>query len=74
MHRDIKLSNIVFRDKLDLKSLKVIDFEFATFLSNPQYSDCGTEGYIAPEVRLMQNYDERCDIYSAGIIFYILVF
>lgn len=53
MHRDIKLSNIVFRDKLDLKTLKIIDFEFATFLSNPQYSDCGTEGYIAPEVRLM---------------------
>lgn len=53
MHRDIKLSNIVFRDKLDLKSLKVIDFEFATFLNNPEYSDCGTEGYIAPEVRLM---------------------
>lgn len=37
MHRDIKLSNIVFRDKLDLKTLKIIDFEFATFISNPQY-------------------------------------
>lgn len=50
IHRDIKLTNIVFKDKINFKSLKVIDFEFATFLNDFEDSDCGTEGYMAPEV------------------------
>jgi serine/threonine protein kinase len=34
---------------------------------------CGTPGFIAPEIFLDQKYNEKCDIFSAGVIFYILI-
>lgn len=61
-------------------SLKLIDFGLAyqwttgmrEELSRLSYNKLvGTSYYIAPEVIAM-NYDERCDIWSAGVILYIL--
>ena len=34
---------------------------------------CGTPGYIAPEVLLMRGYNQQCDIWSFGVIVYILL-
>ena len=34
---------------------------------------CGSPSYIAPEVFLCKKYNEKCDIFSVGIIFYILL-
>ena len=39
-----------------------------------QFKRCGTPGYIAPEIYKSKKYDQKVDVYSAGIIFYILVY
>ncbi|CAD8143968.1 unnamed protein product [Paramecium octaurelia] len=75
LHRDIKLDNIMFKTKGDIKSLKLIDFGFATFLSDNKNMEfrCGTPGYVAPEIYQQSNpYNQLCDIYSLGAVIHIL--
>ncbi|CAD8075600.1 unnamed protein product [Paramecium sonneborni] len=73
VHRDIKLQNILFLDAQNGNSLKIADFGLSCFKQQiPYYNPrCGTPGYTAPEVFSQQcTYDEKVDIYSAGIILY----
>lgn len=73
IHRDIKPENIIFTTKLG-PEIKVIDFGASTqFLKNAVFSESiGTPYYIAPEV-LKNNYNKKCDIWSCGVILYILL-
>ena len=76
VHRDLKPENILI-DKIttgDKINIKIIDFGTAeAFLSgNKMKQTIGTAYYIAPEV-LMENYSEECDIWSCGVILYILL-
>ena len=80
MHRDIKPENIVLKDKKKLSSLALIDFGLATYVKQEKYIyyRCGTPGFIAPEIICrkkedLSQYSEICDIFSAGVIFYILI-
>lgn len=77
MHRDLKPENLIIKDKNNLYDLKLIDFGLASFSNVDQYlfQRCGTPGYVAPEVinnRDDEKYDEKVDIFSAGVIFYVL--
>ena len=79
LHRDIKLENIMISGKEkdhstdeELFWIKIIDFGTAKiFEKNKKEKDVvGSSYYIAPEV-LKQNYNEKCDTWSVGVILYM---
>lgn len=75
VHRDLKPENVLIYTGPGGKTrIKVIDFGTAqTFSSSTKLkSTTGTPYYIAPEV-LMKNYNEKCDVWSCGVILYILL-
>lgn len=74
IHRDLKPENIVFRDKEDQHEVVIVDFGFATKVDHYKnlFTRCGTPGYVAPEVLNDFPYNWKADVFSAGIIFYIL--
>jgi len=74
MHRDLKPENILLEESGEFDKIKLIDFgESLEYTKGEKYSDMvGTPYYIAPEV-LNKSYDEKCDMWSVGVITYILL-
>ncbi len=73
VHRDIKPENILFERKTKL--VKIIDFGISKKIKPGEYltARVGTPYYIAPEV-LFRKYDCKCDIWSLGVMLYMIVF
>lgn len=76
VHRDLKPENLLLEAppaKGDIV-IKVIDFGTSCLFSGSERlsQKLGTAYYIAPEV-LRMNYTEKCDIWSCGVILYILL-
>ena len=72
VHRDIKLENLLLENKENL-FIKIIDFDTATFFKQGyQRGIYGTPMYMAPEI-VRGRYTENCDLWSCGIILYILL-
>lgn len=78
-HRDMKPENLLLREKcttLANADVKVADFGFAHRVdvkkALPLKSKCGSPIYVAPEV-LSGKYDQRCDMWSCGVIAYIML-
>ena len=72
VHRDIKPENILISDK-SLMEIKLVDFDTATVFKNANIKQMlGTPLYMAPEVA-KGKYNEKCDIWSCGIILYIML-
>lgn len=71
IHRDIKTENVMFTEDM---SPVLIDFGLAKIISGygrygaTHTSDCGTAGYMAPEVYAKEPYGIAADIWSVGII------
>jgi calcium-dependent protein kinase len=74
IHRDLKPENFVLETSAENARIKAIDFGLGTFFEkNQRFSDVvGTAFYIAPEV-LDGDYSEVADVWSAGVILYILL-
>ncbi|KAK3424961.1 hypothetical protein EUGRSUZ_F01694 [Eucalyptus grandis] len=74
MHRDIKPENFLFANKSEDAPLKITDFGLSVFIEPGKvYRDTvGSASYVAPEV-LNQNYGKEIDVWSAGVILYILL-
>jgi calcium/calmodulin-dependent protein kinase I len=74
-HRDLKLENWVLESGKDVWSpLKLIDFGLSTHFSSGQRLSrvVGSSYYVAPEV-LKKSYTEACDLWSLGVIVYMLL-
>ena len=88
VHRDLKMDNVIFIEKGNL-DIKIIDFGLSQYdnfnlislmdLLSEETSKTvamnelvGTPHYIAPEV-LKGNYNQKCDIWSAGVILYAIL-
>ena len=76
IHRDLKPENILIvdRDKNNYPRIKICDFGTSKMFEKGavQKKLVGSSYYIAPEV-LKKRYDEKCDIWSCGVILYILL-
>jgi serine/threonine protein kinase len=59
----------------DDSSIKLADFGFATFVTAPKSitKRCGTPFFVAPEILKKKPYDESADMWSLGIIIYLLI-
>ena len=74
-HRDIKPENIMLSEENDLNSIKIIDFGLSAqnfdLLINNDY--CGTYIYMAPELIEKKLYFNSVDMWSIGILMFILL-
>ena len=74
VHRDLKPENLLYLNKDENSPIKVIAFGMSKRFDSKNFMSekVGTAYYISPEV-LQGKYDEKCDIWSAGVILYIII-
>lgn len=74
-HRDLKPENLLYTSPHPNALLKLTDFGFAkeTLVKDTLQTPCYTPYYVAPEVLGPEKYDKSCDIWSLGVIMYILL-
>lgn len=74
VHRDLKPENILMKNEKEDSEVKIADFGFARKeQSGGLTTACGTPGYVAPEIITNSKYDRAVDMWSLGVIIYILL-
>ena len=74
VHRDLKPENLLLKSKNNDWDLTIADFGLSCIYEGERLTTkCGTPGFIAPEVLDDQPYSVEADIFSAGIILYMLL-
>ncbi|XP_029577012.1 serine/threonine-protein kinase 33 isoform X3 [Salmo trutta] len=83
VHRDLKLENILVKSyhhgvDNDMINIKVTDFGLSVKKGgvgseNMLKATCGTPIYMAPEVINAHEYSQQCDVWSIGVIMYMLL-
>ncbi|XP_046994139.1 serine/threonine-protein kinase 33-like [Schistocerca americana] len=82
VHRDLKLENILLTtnpaDPEDKLYIKVTDFGQSVVRSGVAHDQmlherCGTMAYMAPEVLESRMYSHQCDVWSMGVITFVLL-
>jgi len=78
IHRDLKPENLLYASPEEDAEIKLADFGLSKIVGIDEESSvtnttCGTPGYVAPEVLRMKGYDRSVDMWSIGVILYILL-
>mmetsp|Transcript_2167 Transcript_2167/g.5058 ORF Transcript_2167/g.5058 Transcript_2167/m.5058 type:complete len:504 (-) Transcript_2167:745-2256(-) len=77
MHRDIKPENFLLKEDgeaIEKSTVKIIDFGLSTRFKPGEFKStkAGTPYYVSPQV-LAGKYDQSCDVWSCGVIMYIML-
>jgi len=74
-HRDLKPENLLLSDKSKNGKVMISDFGLSKIFNDEEVmkTACGTPGYVAPEVLKRQGYGKEVDLWSIGVITYILL-
>eukprot|EP00581_Thalassiosira_minuscula_P010305 CAMPEP_0183710006 /NCGR_PEP_ID=MMETSP0737-20130205/5899_1 /TAXON_ID=385413 /ORGANISM="Thalassiosira miniscula, Strain CCMP1093" /LENGTH=794 /DNA_ID=CAMNT_0025938227 /DNA_START=292 /DNA_END=2676 /DNA_ORIENTATION=+ len=74
-HCDMKPKNLLLMSDDDDVQMKLADFGFATRVYEPSSltKQCGTPFFVAPEVLLRSPYDQQSDMWSCGVIIFLLL-
>lgn len=75
VHRDLKPENLLFRDNTKDSDILVTDFGLAKLLNDNEAlkTACGTPNYVAPEILMQRGYGKQVDVWSLGVILFILL-
>ncbi|PFH34944.1 calcium dependent protein kinase CDPK7 [Besnoitia besnoiti] len=75
VHRDLKPENILLTDRTPNATIKLTDFGLSTLCAPNEvlHQPCGTLAYVAPEVLTMEGYNHQVDVWSIGVIMYLLL-
>jgi len=75
VHRDLKPENLLLKDSENISEVKIADFGLSKIILPRimMQTACGTPGYVAPEVLQAIGYDKEVDMWSIGVITYILL-
>nr|CAD2163388.1 unnamed protein product [Meloidogyne enterolobii] len=74
VHRDLKPENLLYFNQDDDSKIMISDFGLSkTEESGIMATACGTPGYVAPEVLQQKPYGKAVDVWSIGVIAYILL-
>lgn len=74
-HRDLKPENLLLMSRSNDREIKIADFGFAKRVNSEHclMTQCGTPGYVAPEILHGVPYGTKSDMWSLGVITYILL-
>jgi len=72
-HRDLKPENLLLKSTHNDHDIKLADFGFATEAKKPLRDLCGTPAYVAPEIIREKPYGLEVDMWSCGVIVFILL-
>merc|ERR1719197_1872962 len=74
-HRDLKPTNLLLKSSDDLTMIKIADFGLSKIMgeNTMMQTACGTPIYVAPEVLSGEAYEKEVDMWSIGVITYILL-
>ncbi|KYR00537.1 myosin light chain kinase [Tieghemostelium lacteum] len=75
VHRDLKPENLLLKNERDHLEVAIADFGLSKIIGQSvvMQTACGTPSYVAPEVLHATGYDKEVDMWSIGVITYILL-
>jgi serine/threonine protein kinase len=74
VHRDLKPENLLLKSENDDYNILLADFGFSKKIPRGGlHTRCGTPAFVAPEIVVGAAYDERVDMWSFGVLMFLLI-